>query len=287
MLAVVVSGAAPAAADGTIFANVYLLNNTNCPLMISQGSSSVSGVWHHAPPFGSPFTDAECTSGAPNVKVLGAHQMMDFGSASNGGLFPSGTGGSLSFPVSGGTASLTWSLPWLTFNGFLDHPTGSATVTAGGFGSPFHFDKNVQGPVTCSGDGGNTCIFEYELESDNDSQCVPTGGVLMPGQCLSEGTSNSLSDGGGLNLVLGAVGSLYVANNGSAVWFGTFLTDANVAIMQNDGNFVVYDPNGVALYASNTWGNPGAYLTVDSHPGLDHGVIVHAPGGAPLAYLWH
>ena len=42
--------------------------------------------------------------------------------------------------------------------------------------------------------------------------------------------------------------------------------------MQSDGNFVIYGPNG-ALWATNTSGNPGAYLVVQG----DGNLVVYKP----------
>jgi len=34
------------------------------------------------------------------------------------------------------------------------------------------------------------------------------------------------------------------------------------AVMQGDGNLVIYTPAGVAVWHTITWGHPGAWLTV-------------------------
>ncbi len=48
--------------------------------------------------------------------------------------------------------------------------------------------------------------------------------------------------------------------------------------MQGDGNFVLYDANGAAVWASGTYGNDGARLTVQD----DGNLVVYAANGAPL-----
>ena len=48
--------------------------------------------------------------------------------------------------------------------------------------------------------------------------------------------------------------------------------------MQNDGNFVLYDVNNKPVWASNTAGNPGAYLAVQE----DGNLVVYNQGGNPL-----
>ena len=50
-------------------------------------------------------------------------------------------------------------------------------------------------------------------------------------------------------------------------------SNGNIAIMQDDGNFVLYDQNNEPVWASNTAGKPGAYLAVQ-----DDGNLVVYPG---------
>jgi hypothetical protein len=47
--------------------------------------------------------------------------------------------------------------------------------------------------------------------------------------------------------------------------------------MQDDGNFVLYDQDNAPVWASNTDGNPGAYLAVQ-----DDGNVVVYQNGSPL-----
>lgn len=57
-------------------------------------------------------------------------------------------------------------------------------------------------------------------------------------------------------------------------WVGT----GGFAVMQGDGNFVVYDAEGGAVWSTRTGGNPGARLAIQS----DCNVVVRAPGGDPI-----
>lgn len=50
------------------------------------------------------------------------------------------------------------------------------------------------------------------------------------------------------------------------------------ATMQNDGNFVVYTPQGTPVFATSTVGNPGAYLSLQN----DGNLVVYSPSGQPL-----
>ena len=59
-----------------------------------------------------------------------------------------------------------------------------------------------------------------------------------------------------------------VANGGrSAVWYtatDTSRVRPGFATMRTDGNFVVYDASGSALFPSSTVGHPGASLRVEA-----------------------
>ena len=59
---------------------------------------------------------------------------------------------------------------------------------------------------------------------------------------------------------------------------GTAGTSPNTAWMQSDGNFVIYDINWTPVWASNTGGNPGAYLIVQT----DGNVVIYNTSGSPL-----
>ena len=52
----------------------------------------------------------------------------------------------------------------------------------------------------------------------------------------------------------------------------------NTAIMQDDGNFVLYDVNNGPVWASNTSGNPGSYLAVQE----DGNLVVYSQDGTAL-----
>ena len=113
---------------------------------------------------------------------------------------------------------------------------------------------------------------------------IPTGSVT-----LYEGDSIT-SPNGQYQLTLGTAGNLVLQQlrgNGSTatLWAsGTAGMAALEAVMQTDGNFVIYGadkPNGSykVLWASNTPGHPGATLALQNDGSL---VISPAGGGAPL-----
>jgi hypothetical protein len=67
--------------------------------------------------------------------------------------------------------------------------------------------------------------------------------------------------------------------NGEAPWgSGTENTDAKYAIMQGDGNFVIYNAQGQWKWDSATDGHPGAYLEVQT----DGNVVIYDTNRTPL-----
>ncbi len=95
------------------------------------------------------------------------------------------------------------------------------------------------------------------------------GGKLLPGQHLYKGESIisenkklklTMQDNG--NLVLFANSNIAAYND--ALWTSeTKNTDASFAVMQHDGNLVVYNNNRKPLWSSKTNGHPGAYLVME------------------------
>ena len=115
------------------------------------------------------------------------------------------------------------------------------------------------------------------------------GSLQLANLCSSNGFvtdgSLSLNQTGVYQLSLGTDGNLYLINNQTDAQ--TNLTNLTysfgvpiVATMQSDGNFVIYQ-GSTALWASNTSGNPGAYLTLD-----DQGnVAILSPSGTLLSNI--
>jgi hypothetical protein len=87
-----------------------------------------------------------------------------------------------------------------------------------------------------------------------------------------------LSCDGRFNLVLGD-GNLVLYEGSTALWAsGTAGKPSADAIMQGDGNFVIYNTGGGAVWASNTAGNNGASLSVQN----DGNVVIYSAGGSAL-----
>jgi hypothetical protein len=106
------------------------------------------------------------------------------------------------------------------------------------------------------------------------------GSVLLPGQqLLTDGQLSPLT--GRTVLIMQADGNLvlYREDNGVALWASnTWGKPVTHTIMQTDGNLVCYDANGVPYWATGTNGNPGAWLLVQD----DGNLVVYSAAGAAL-----
>src|ERR1041385_3340101 len=107
-------------------------------------------------------------------------------------------------------------------------------------------------------------------------------GFLRPGESLTPGQAVSSCDGR-FHLVMQGDGNLVLyqgvpAQPMTALWAtNTWGTSGQTAVMQWDGNFVLYDAGWNALWASNTWNYPGAYLAMQN----DGNVVVYSGPSAP------
>jgi hypothetical protein len=97
--------------------------------------------------------------------------------------------------------------------------------------------------------------------------------TLNPGELLHKGGSIS-SNNGAITFVLQDDGNLVLYNqSGQPLWAtGTNGKEVSQAIMQLDGNFVLYGPTG-ALWASGTDHYPGSHVIAQD----DHNVVVYDP----------
>jgi hypothetical protein len=74
-------------------------------------------------------------------------------------------------------------------------------------------------------------------------------------------------------------GSLTINKLGTdPLWGASGPQPAEVAIMQADGNFVLYAAGGAAIWATGTWGNPGAHIVMQD----DGNLVVYRTDGKPL-----
>jgi aryl-phospho-beta-D-glucosidase BglC (GH1 family) len=107
-----------------------------------------------------------------------------------------------------------------------------------------------------------------------------TGDMLLRGQELHAGESRVSTDGRFL-LVYQGDGNLvlYVIASGEALWSsGTWGTETGVAVMQGDGNFVVYDASGTPRWDSVTGGSEGDRVVVQN----DGNLVLYTASGAAL-----
>lgn len=104
---------------------------------------------------------------------------------------------------------------------------------------------------------------------------------LLPGQTLESGQAIRarnhefelvIQDDGNLVLYRG------IESRDSPLWASNTFSQASRAVMQQDGNFVVCGPDGEPCWATNTHGNPGAWLIVQD----DGNLVIYEPGGNPL-----
>jgi hypothetical protein len=143
-------GAMSEAAAAQICASIWVSNQTT--EQFSTAANLGGGKW--GPALGSEPGFATNSDGSP-PSTIGPNGGIAFQSCSDGGLLPTGTGGSLTIASVG---TLTWSAPWAAANGLGG--CSSDTKAAGGFLAAT-FSKS-SGFVS---QGGNpwTCLFEFTL----------------------------------------------------------------------------------------------------------------------------
>ena len=103
---------------------------------------------------------------------------------------------------------------------------------------------------------------------------------LMPGEGLAIGRSITSSDGR-FRMILQSDGNLVLyAPNNLALWASNTAGHSDVwdVVMQGDGNLVVYNVFGHPLWASNTAGRPGAWLIAQN----DGNAVIYDPANHPL-----
>jgi hypothetical protein len=297
--------AAPPAFAGGIFADVLLFNETqstiwgitahldsaNCFLGIGSNGSH----WVQSPP--NPGTAPNQPDGSPPV-VLGPGQSVGVRTESNDGICPSGTGGNMQLPGAD-PLTFTWSSPQPSFSsGCIGDEKDS--------GGPGSFAILSGGGVSQGPDpGGWACEFRFGLTPKPPPPApLPLAtNRLNPGQALSRGVpgNNSITEstsvgitatykltlGDDGNLVdnqhwcgpVGVLPHLHLRCFDAIVW-SSQTNDASVAYMQPDGNFVLRDPAGNAVWQSNTAGNPDAFVTPIGNDLIGNTLVPAVMGGA-------
>jgi hypothetical protein len=118
-------------------------------------------------------------------------------------------------------------------------------------------------------------LFGCALTPEGAPEVDDTEQALSPQACGSLGPGESLLPGQGISTCDGNYRLIY-QNDGNLVLYrvsdglavssaATGGTAPGRALMQTDGNFVVYDAKGVPRYNTYTYGNPGARLEVANY----------------------
>lgn len=103
---------------------------------------------------------------------------------------------------------------------------------------------------------------------------LPPGGTLRTSHYLQSPDWGMI-----YSLVMQVDGNLVLYDGVVALWATRTTGGADrKAVMQRDGNFVVYNSAGRALWASRTYGHPGAYLVLQD----DGNLVIYATSGRPL-----
>lgn len=104
------------------------------------------------------------------------------------------------------------------------------------------------------------------------------GDRLTTNQQLGQNQSIT-SQNGRYSVVMQGDGNLALNDGGRGIWgAGTNGKGGDHAVMQDDGNFVIYTSSGAPVWASNTPGHPGAFVVVQN----DGNVVVYDPSNHPL-----
>jgi hypothetical protein len=134
--------------------------------------------------------------------------------------------------------------------------------------------------MLASGIVAATCLVvapPRQASADTLGSVLNKGQFLTPGDALQSNnglfTLNMQHDG---NLVLYGLDGAW---GWKAIWSSqTWGQSVRDAIMQADGNFVIYATSGAAVWNSRTWGHSGAFLSLQD----DANLVVYASNRTPL-----
>jgi hypothetical protein len=154
-------------------------------------------------------------------------------------------------------------------------PTGSGLLALDEDGTACSSDYYMR----LTNDGGSMLKGQIALTATRPTAPVPKPaggcGTLTANQKITVGQSVQSCDGR-FTLILGSDGNLVLNQSGTALWTSKTTGKASAnAIMQGDGNFVIYDTSGKPVWASNTAGNAGANLYVQN----DGNVVIYSASG--------
>jgi hypothetical protein len=107
---------------------------------------------------------------------------------------------------------------------------------------------------------------------------APSCGALHAGETLTAGQSLH-SCNGRYRLAMQVDGNLVIYDGRSPIWAThTQLTSGHRAVLQGDGNFVLYTPTNRALWASYTVGRGGVRVAMQN----DGNLVIYTATNAPV-----
>jgi hypothetical protein len=127
---------------------------------------------------------------------------------------------------------------------------------------------NADHPLWASNTSGHLGAYLTLLDTGqlivNSASGVPLWigpGALLPDSTLASGQTLA-SPTGKYQLTMRADGNLVLEHNSTVVWSSGTSSPGASALLQGDGNLVVYSAASNPLWATDTDGNPGAYLVI-------------------------
>ncbi|WP_327068871.1 glycoside hydrolase domain-containing protein [Kitasatospora sp. NBC_01302] len=169
-----------------------------------------------------------------------------------------------------------WSASWGTAGDTTSAAMGLTAASAGYWpgGRRVHqYSGDVN--VSYGGYSGGVDLDNVNVNSE------ASGNVMQPGQQLDPGNSITSTS---MKIVMQTDGNLaayavFGGNQGPLMWSsGTSGNPGAYALMQADGNLVVYRPNGTAAWSSGTYtAGAGSYAMIQA----DGNFVVYRAGGSP------
>lgn len=115
----------------------------------------------------------------------------------------------------------------------------------------------------------NRLLFSRSIPPPGGTDVIYRDGTLSAGQYLRSDTGNH-------ELVMQGDGNLVHYQRGRALWHsGTYNNPGAFAVMQGDGNFVIYTGSGSPLWATNTGGSAADHLVMQG----DGNIVLYGPDG--------